>query len=279
MNEMRIFEKENSQSGQALVEYVLLLAIAVALILGLMNQLYKPFGNWMQDYMGQYLECLLDRGELPTVGGEAPEGGECTSKFQPFTLTGGRPPVGGKNGNPDENDPDSNRAGQGASASENGGSGGGSSGGSRGRSRTLAVGKNARGGADGPGAELGDNQTMEKLPESSFYKTRTSRSYSIGSTQSTSENRQGLTVPLNRVKGKDEAERSVQIPNEVQESTPRPVKRMLITPPERKVAVEEKDFEWSFGQYLKIAMIIIIIVAIVLFLGGQILQISKSMEK
>jgi hypothetical protein len=67
MNEMHRLEKQKSQAGQTTVEYILIVALSVTIILGLMSQFYKPFGNWMQDYMGQYLECLLDVGELPTV--------------------------------------------------------------------------------------------------------------------------------------------------------------------------------------------------------------------
>ena len=56
-------------------------------------------------------------------------------------------------------------------------------------------------------------------------------------------------------------------------------KRLILTPPEKKQDSKEEGFEWNFGQYLKFALILAIIIAIVLFIGGQILQISKSMEK
>jgi hypothetical protein len=62
-------------------------------------------------------------------------------------------------------------------------------------------------------------------------------------------------------------------------SDPRKVKKLIIKPVDRKIASTEEDKAWSFSDYLKYGIIIIILIGLFLFLGGQFLQISKSMEK
>lgn len=278
MNEMGLIEKGKSQSGQAVVEYILLVAIAVMLILGLAQQFYKPFGNWMNDYMGQYLECLLDRGELPTLSGGAPEGGECASRFEPFTPTGGRRPID-PNGRPKpgDDDPRSTTSASASSSSGSGSSGGGASSSSRSRSRSFTTGKG--GGADAGGSETGENQFTEKLPESNYFRFRNNRSSASQSNESRQQSGQTFSVPLKNPRAKAGSDKTIRVQSDLDSSESRPNKKFVVTPTPRKIANDEKEFEWSFGQYFKMALIILIIIAIVLFLGGQILQITKSMEK
>lgn len=275
MNEMVVREKQNSQSGQALVEYILLLVIALALILGLANQLYKPFGKFVQNYMGAYLECLLDVGELPTIGGSG-DSGICNTRFEPGTFTGGRPPIANKNRGQNERaetvtNPSGRERSSGRDPSASGR--GGSS-----RDRPFAIGSQR--GADGGGLG-GDKKIVEKLPESQFFGGRRSSSSSLSNSSQSKLGQQGRTavIPLVGQDSKDEKEKSVKISQEEFNGSPSQAKKLLIKPVERKVAAADEDPPWSFAQYIKIALIIVIIVAIVLFLGGQVLQISKSMEK
>ena len=76
-----------------------------------------------------------------------------------------------------------------------------------------------------------------------------------------------------------EEEKSQKLPMEVGESSGGKAKKLIIKPPERKVASTDDDKPWSFAEYLKYGLIIIIVVALLLFLFGQMAQISKSMEK
>lgn len=276
MNEM-LHKKtaKNDQSGQAMIEYILILAISVALVLGLANQLYKPFGSWLQNYMGAYLECLIDIGELPSLGYEGGSG-ECNTKFQPGTLGAGRPPRAGSGGG-------NNSANKGAgSESGGGGSGGGSAGDRGGRSsagsRGFPVGTNS--GADGPGSGSGSKVLTEALPETRYFRMRSSAfavSNETGRRSST-----GVTgiISMEQEKIKKREQRAfttARLDNSEGES--QRGKKLIVKPGERKIAAEETAPAWGFSQYLKYFLILIIIIAIILFLGGQVLQISKSMEK
>ena len=58
------------QKGQAYVEYLLILIVTLTLLLGLMLQFFKPLQGFLKDYMGTYVQCLLETGELPAISGE-----------------------------------------------------------------------------------------------------------------------------------------------------------------------------------------------------------------
>lgn len=275
---MHLLENKKSilskQSGQALVEYILLISISIALVLAFATQFYKPFGNWMQNYMGEYLQCLLDYGELPTMGSVGVDG-ECAQSFKPFSPVGGRPPLKNKNKN-------SSGSAAGSNFSANEKSQGNKTtftSGTAGRSRSMVVAGGA--GADGKGAGAGEKQVVEKLSDSRFEKFRNSNKSTTVAQNSTVQNNNTIAISSSRKEIIREQEKYVKLkPGEVEtgEASSKN-KKLIISPPEKKAEVKEEGFEWNFGQYLKFALILAIIIAIVLFVGGQILQISKSMEK
>jgi hypothetical protein len=270
MKEMQRLEKQKSQSGQAVVEYVLLLVITVALILGLANQVYRPFGKWVENELGPYLECLLDVGELPSLGGQVT--GECVNPFGPGDSD-------------DPNNPNKRRrssSGNEVAGRERSGGGGGSSGatsggGRAGRNRGFAVG--GQGSADGAGSGSGSGQIVEALPQSSFFRLRSNNSSSVpqaagsGVNAITAEARGGVKRP------KTQEERVFSAGELDMEENNQKTKRLVVSPPERKPTAEDDSIEWNFGQYIKFALILAIIIAIVLFVAGQVSSITKSMEK
>ncbi len=275
MNEMLLKKTvKNDQSGQALVEYVLLLAVTIALILGLANQVYKPFGNWLQDYMGAYLECLIDIGELPSLGYDA-SSGECNSKFQPATAANGRPPK------PGESTSNSGRRSGSGNSDENGSGGGSVAGGGRrsgSQSRGFPVGSKA--GADSTASTSNSAVITEKLPESNYFRLRSS-GYTVAGSQTRigANGIQGIiTVEQKKIEKRGQKAFTAGRLQEGDSNNQR-AKKLVVKPAERKAASEEPNPSWSFSEYLKFGLIFLIIVAIILFLGGQILQISKSMEK
>jgi hypothetical protein len=288
MNEMLRLEKQKSQAGQTTVEYILIVALSVTIILGLASQFYKPFGNWMQDYMGQYLECLLDVGELPTIGGSS-DSGECTSKFSAFSVTGGRPPINsGSSNNSGNSDRDRNKPANsgGNTAGDSGGSGTSASVANRSRSgggkEPFAVGK--RGGSDGVGSGQGngDGQIVEKLPASQYMKLNNNRGSSVISSNELGRRGElNQSFIVNKRKDDDGPEKAetVKLAEEEEYGRSQKSKKFIVKPPERKPTSDEEQMPWSFSEYFKYGLIILIVVALLLFLFGQILQISKSMEK
>ncbi|MFN7453994.1 MAG: hypothetical protein ACK5RO_04975, partial [Pseudobdellovibrionaceae bacterium] len=62
-------------------------------------------------------------------------------------------------------------------------------------------------------------------------------------------------------------------------STPGAVKKMVVKPPTQKIIQSEAEFDLGFGKIFRIAIIVAIILALLFFIGGQALQISKSMQK
>lgn len=273
-------DKQNSQSGQALVEYILIVGISVALILGLMNQLYKPFGAWLDDYMGQYLECLLDVGELPSFGSDLISG-ECNSKFEKFSGTAGRPPKSSSSGKDSANQSRSNSANANESNRSNDGSG----------AATIAN-RNAsrRGGdpftngkptgSDSVGKSDGDATLTEKLPETSYIKFRRGAAATILAGERTGRGSTESIFIVDKKKAGEGEGISKKGPVIVEEQiVDSKTKKLLMKPAERKSASEEAEEPWSVSDYLRYGLVFLILIAIILFLIGQAAQISKSMEK
>ena len=77
-----------SKRGQATVEYVLILVIAVGIIIGGVLKFNKNFDAYARYIYGEYMTCLLETGELPSLG--AGESDEC-----PLPKLGAVPGLGG----------------------------------------------------------------------------------------------------------------------------------------------------------------------------------------
>lgn len=281
MNEMLALEKQKSQSGQALVEYVLLLVIAIALVLGLANQFYKPFGNWVQNQMGPYLECLLDVGELPALGSDS--GGECTSnKFVPGRPKGS-PNPNNLNSKPSDGPPpdgkNKNQSSSESSSSSSSTAASGSGGGRNGRNQGFKIGgpRGADGAANG---NFGDQVMTEKLPQSKFFKFRSSSNLGFSVQSQTLVSGLDGTLPPEKRNGRERATSSTyKAGNLDQSEIEGKPQRLIIKPGVRKISAEAPEEAWSFAKYVKFALILLIVVAVILFLAGQFSQISKSMEK
>ncbi|NQZ18798.1 MAG: hypothetical protein HRT44_06015 [Bdellovibrionales bacterium] len=118
------------EAGQAVVEYILMLVITVSIILGVLYQFNDAFKNYLDNYFGDYIACLLETGELPSLGGDGPTSAECNANFADFTVASGRPLVdGGSSGSGDGNGEsgsgsDSSSAGSSSPSGNSGGSGG-----------------------------------------------------------------------------------------------------------------------------------------------------------
>lgn len=267
--------------GQAVVEYVLLVIISVSLVLALMNVIFKPFGEFIDNYMGKYVACLLEYGELPTLGGDTPsevdEDSECNKKFQPGTLAAGRPPT------------DSSTSGSSSSGSQSSNSSSDSA--SSGSSSSTYAGSNSRGGSnqiggggrrsvgtessDGPQGKVVES-ALSSGPNGAFFNSR--NNYEMAQ-----QGRKVSSVPLS---GLSEAERKKiakkkdkvgQAVSSNEGFGPAP-KKIPVKPPPQKTELEDIP-PMTIGNFIRYLFIAALVIALVIFIGGQALQMSKSGEK
>lgn len=256
-----------SQKGQGTIEYVLVLVVGVAIVLGLLYQLNSAFKTWANNYFGDYLTCLLETGDLPSIGGSPGDTGICEQFFQPFTWAGGRPSNGQ---GPEQGEQD--RGGPGAGARESGGGGGspvrsgGGGGGSFGRSglgtptrvgRKIAGNTTFTGNTDASG--YGGGYTTYQRPVSKLPKTKLDKRFAFQN-----EQERQTRKPLAATTKKDEGGIRGAIK----------LKPKKIT----KTTDVEADTSFSIGNFIRIIIIICIVLALLLFIGSQVMQISKSMD-
>lgn len=120
-----------AQSGQAVIEYILVLVVVVSIILGILYQFNDAFKQYLDRFFGDYIACLLETGELPSLGGDGPSSSECVTPFQEFSISAGRNLAGGDssqgNGNSGNSENGSgNGSGNGGDSSSSSSGGGGS---------------------------------------------------------------------------------------------------------------------------------------------------------
>jgi len=290
----------SSQSGQALVEYVLLLVVSISIIIGLKNA-FQSAGEFVRGYVGAYTQCLMEYGELPSLGLDEPDitrhksdAVGCNHKFKGFTLAEGRPPIGGTGGATqsksaaNSNEKQSQKSSSDNRQSRNAADGGNSSSSGGGSSRSnspYSSGEIRRNGsgivADGAKAVSKVKEIEEQVEDGpqrrtpgtetrTVYRVREKYRALTGKMAEDFEKKQNKTAKrepgrLSVVKASDEGYR------------PGP-RTGFINPPERKVAAveEEKDSGWGLGNLVKWIMIIGIIIALVVFFGGQIMNYSNS---
>lgn len=266
--------------GQATIEYVLLLVVVVGLIATVATKIVKPLGSFIDNYMGSYVQCILEMGELPSLGNDkdtALKDEGCNAKFESATLADGRPPIKpGSGGGSGENE------GKGGGGSA--GRGGGGSSGSRGKSR-LTSSSGGSSGVDGAGSVNDSKKTTIAGSEAggggSSYMNFGQQGENIiirrRAKQVTVNGDRFSEGELERLKKKGEKEKQDK-PVIVGDANTQGPKKLLIKPqPTRELASESEDI--SFGNFLRIIFIAGIIIALVLLIGGQALQMSKDSQK
>ena len=92
LKKLLTFQKTKAcEQGQAVIEYILILIMVVSIILGVLYQFNDVFKNFIHSYFGDYIACLLETGELPTLGGDGgPNQGVCNAQFKNFNVSSGR---------------------------------------------------------------------------------------------------------------------------------------------------------------------------------------------
>lgn len=299
-----------NHSGQAVVEYILLLVISVGLIMGA-SKAFKGLNSFMDSYIGDYTICLMEYGELPTLGVEETAlkthvgASGCDKKFASFTFGSGRPSVGGS-----------------GSGSGRGGSGKSGAGGSSKNSSSSANKASNNNGSDDSDAS-GKKRGLRSGGSSAYAKGQINRSNDLGTADSQSgagnkkakiieEDGGGEESPRRRYGGsnsnssafansriKYKAIRGV-LAEEIKKRSPKiprapartvvavssqagnqfgPYKKTF-TPPEPPRAETKQDdgSSFSFGNILRWLIIGGMIIAIIVFFGGQIMNYSNSKD-
>ncbi len=223
--------------------------------------------------MGSYIECLLDEGELPRLGAESSPDSQCDQNFESFSFAEGRPPaaVRGKNGN-------SNYAsvrGQNLPYTASTFSGSTKSSGASG----------AAGRPTGATEGSGKNQKSVSTPLTGSSENIYGRNSNL-TTQGSQTSRLPLSLPVQNLtenqkrrlkKTSGEAKKVAEIENSESSQKQKgvPVKKSDGRNSQAPVEIEP----WDFSRILKYALIIMILMALLLFIGLQAQQIRKSIEK
>lgn len=264
------------RSGQAMIEYILVVTISVIIISSLLVRMYKPMETFVKGMMGDYVECLLETGELPRLGAEDVNG-ECRPP-----LFEAEPGDGSEQG-----DTASNRSEGGGDLDENSldkvGSTMGSSGGGSRRSRQTRgfVGSNNRASAGADGGSGGGKKIENALSGGGAGGGFFSSNSSSGSGARRRERYIAVTGALAeevKKRQRPETKNTVVAQAEGVGGT-RGKKIPFKPPPPPKPPAEQEIQTLDIGTLIKYFLIAGIIIALFALLGGQALQLSKSWEK
>lgn len=268
-----------------MVEYVLLMVVTVSMLLALVYQVFKPFQSFVKSYMGDYTACLLETGELPSLGNSdaqaalSDEG--CDAKFESATLAGGRPPRSSSSSSSGQTNPPPKEDSPSSSSSSRGGGGGSPAGVSPSSSSSnnlLIASMKPKTGTEG-GEGPSDKVTEVPLAEGSkFYNRKDSYSQDF-----TARNGKQIIVPLSGVSEEEKKKRQRAEGNRRTvasgEDLAGPSKKTAVKPPPAKPVVEPDDSPLTFGNFFRFLLIAAIVIAIIVVLGSQALKIAKSQEK
>jgi len=275
-----------SNGGQAVIEYLLLTIIIVVIALTVIKQISESTESFAKNYFGEYLACLLEVGELPSLGG--PEGWSegCKDYFQPFTLANGWPPK-----NPDGNDgsnpgDDTGDDGSSGAISEN----------ADGDSSSVA-GNSGGGDSDSGGGGLSGgsfNGRPSRVPLSGADKGKSSKSANNdlgnGGLNNFAEDEEfgddgsgrSEIVPIYGQnldeKEKEKDEKSVKTSVEQNPEQALRGRRVPASPEKQKDVDIEPDEGLTLPNFIKYLIIAAILLVIIIFLGGQVMQFQKSKD-
>ncbi|MGE5085278.1 MAG: hypothetical protein ACM3MG_03195 [Bacillota bacterium] len=274
--------------GQAVIEYVLLLIISVSLVLMLVYQIFKPMQNFVQGFMGDYMACLLETGELPAFGGtdasatKAADLG-CSAKFN--NITGNSSGASGAGSGSGSDSSSASAASKASSRGNDSGSGSSSSGGgyagssSRNGSRYLTSSRRGSSGVDGSSSAQGGKVVEIALDgggSGGFFKGSNGGGYIGQGRKITSVGVTGLTD----TEKKKLEKKAMGAKNAVVASGEfgTPPKKISVKKPEPKREIASEDEPLTIGNFIRYLFIAALVLALVIFIGGQALQMSKSGE-
>lgn len=267
---------KSSQAGQGTVEYVLLLSVVVLVVFGFLTQFNSAFGEWSKNYFGDYVACLLEYGELPGLGGGSLAEG-CDAAFSEFSLANGRNPFG-----PGIGESGSGKGRNGDGSGEGGGSGRTSadSSGRAGRSFLSRNSSSGSGSGAGGAGRVGrfEAPTSDESAEDLFGGSRSGRMTEQGIRETVLRPRQIFASYASEREEKKAEEKKAKVAKEAEIVTRPPRLTVRERSLRKTAAVEETGLDMGFGGFIRFLFIMAIIIAIIILLGGQALQISKEWD-
>ncbi len=288
------------KSGQAVVEYILIIAVTLSLIIGLKNT-FSQAGKFFENYIGAYTECLMDYGELPSFGVSDSDmkqhlsaGRKCEVKFEKFSFSEGRslkPNSSSSNNNLGTGQSEDSSANSGSTADKNrsrsnsSDSGGGSpssgSGGSDNRVRNASFVSRTADGGSNTNAKVKAIEVEQSGDEGySSSSGRQSRTIYRDRNKYKAVTGQLAEQILKSDKGipkREPKSRAIAKANDSSGDGTGPRVSIVQGPQGKEVRLEEeKPADWGFGNFLKWILIAGMIIAIVIFFGGQIMNYSNS---
>lgn len=272
-----------NHQGQAAIEYVLLLVVSVAILTLLVTQLFTPLQNYLQSTIGDYTACLLETGALPSLGGDDTSAADLGCKMGQMASVGGSNSSGSKSNSSSSSSSDSSSSDKSSSSSSGSSSGSSSSSSSSsqtpsrgGRSSFLRQRRAAAGiGDSGANNKVTEIQVEQLGAGNGFFNTKIAASYGI--------QRQNKKSAVNMAGWTDAEKKKLERANDTGRTTsvatgdlgPAP-KKIGVKPPPPKAAVEEEDKPFTIGNFIRYLFIAALIIALVIFIGGQALSMSKD---
>ncbi len=277
------------ESGQAILEYILMAFISFLIISGLLYNFNEGMRDYIDSFFSGYLVCLLETGELPSLGNE---GGGAVCQGGQFDMARTNPGAGeGLDGSGDGSGTGGDSASDGSDSS--------SSSSRRRRSRRSSRNADAGGGSTAGGVNGSSRPGTQRVQtsnldtkvggeESSSYTGSSAASSSTSSRRAAGRNGRGGRVASfgfayieedkkEKEQNRAPASRKVKDGKKAADAAGR-AKKIGFTPPppQPKKGPETNDEGMDFSKYLKWIIIAGLIVAIVVFVGGQGLNITKG---
>lgn len=321
----RLFLNEN---GQAVVEYILLIVVVISLVFGV-KKAFSHVDDFISHYIGDYVTCLMEYGELPSLGVAAADqkrhldgsGKKCDEDFAGFTFVDGRPSNGGGtgsggpgtggtggtgSGNSNNNSANagsknnSSNAGKGGSNDKSGSDGDSGSGNDLGRGRSgsrsgkqqspYANGQINRSNSLTTNDSYDDGGRKVRVLEEDEEAKKKKKNSGLGGFRSRSGGNYG-NDRYRAITGIMQAEMEKTLPRKprapastvvrLKDDSNRlgPYSKVFTPPPVKAAPVKEDDNTgFSFGFFIRWLLIAAMILAIIVFFGGQIMNYSNSKE-
>lgn len=267
-----------NQQGQATVEYVLLLVLAVSIMVAVSSSLFQPIRKWTDFYLGTYTSCLLDSGELPTFAGGNPT--DCQKMAAAAGFGAG---TTSNNNSSNTNNNNNNNAVAAAQRAAQRAAGERAADARRrntnsGSHYTSSSGQDIDKNSKGVGAKPTDSEggfaiNSNRLDQNngSYYRSKIIKKIEIRKLAYNSQDE------LEKLSKSGES-KSIKI--NIEADLSKPIKKLPFKPPTPKKIVNNEELEnpFGFGNIFRVGIILIILVAVIYVVGTQLNSISKSMD-